>query len=58
VPAACLALAVDILVRFRDSIINWPAVKAGGNLKGWDDSLPHYLWSGVVLDFGLRIREM
>ncbi|KAL4424052.1 hypothetical protein ABPG75_001353 [Micractinium tetrahymenae] len=48
----------EILVRFRDSIANWAQVKAGGNLEGWDDSLPAYLWTGVVLDFDLRVREI
>lgn len=50
--------AVEILVRFRDSITNWAQVKAEGHLEGWDDSLPAYLWTGVVLDFDLRLREM
>lgn len=48
----------DILVKFRDSIKNWAVVKAGGNLQGWDDATPAYLWSGVVLDFELRVREV
>lgn len=54
-PSAC---AGKILVKFRDSITNWDAVKQGGNLEGWDDTLPTYLWTGVVLDFDLRVREV
>ena len=50
--------AGDILIRFRDSITNWEALKANGNIDGWDDSTPTYLWSGVVLDFDLRVREV
>ncbi|PRW61077.1 leucine-rich repeat receptor kinase EMS1 [Chlorella sorokiniana] len=46
----------DILVRFRDSISNWAAVKAEGHLEGWDDATPTYLWSGVILDFHQRVR--
>lgn len=38
--------------------MNWAAVKAGGNMEGWDDTTPAYLWRGVVLDFHLRVREM
>lgn len=49
---------LEILVRFRDSITNWAQVKAEGHLEGWDDSLPAYLWTGVVLDFDLRLREI
>ncbi|KAI3432258.1 hypothetical protein D9Q98_003819 [Chlorella vulgaris] len=48
----------EVLVRFRDSISNWEAVKKTGNLEGWDDSKPTYLWTGVVLDFSLRVREL
>jgi hypothetical protein len=33
-------------------------VKKTGNLEGWDDSKPTYLWTGVVLDFSLRVREL
>ena len=54
----CWLPAGDILIRFRDSITNWAAVKEGGNLEGWDDSTPTYLWSGVILDFDLRVREV
>ena len=50
--------AGDILIRFRDSITNWAAVKEGGHLEGWDDATPTYLWSGVILDFDLRVREV
>lgn len=50
--------AGDILVRFRDSIPNWAAVKAEGHLEGWDDATPTYLWSGVILDFQQRVRIM
>ncbi len=50
--------AGDILVRFRDSIPNWAAVKAEGHLEGWDDATPTYLWSGVILDFHQRVRVM
>ena len=52
------APAGEILVRFRDSIKNWDAMKTGGNLEGWDDATPTYLWHGVVLNFDLRVREM
>lgn len=47
-----------VLIRFRDSITNWDTVKKGGHMQGWDDSLPTFLWTGVVLDFDLRVREM
>lgn len=57
-PPCGTARAGDILVKFRDSIKNWAVVKAGGNLQGWDDATPAYLWSGVVLDFELRVREV
>lgn len=50
--------AGEILVRFRDGITNWAQVKAAGHLEGWDDTIPAYLWTGVVLDFDLRVREM
>ena len=50
--------ADDILIRFRDSITNWAAVKEGGRLEGWDDATPTSLWSGVILDFDLRVREV
>jgi hypothetical protein len=48
----------EILDAFRGSVTNWAAVKAAGNLEGWDDTVPAYLWTGVVLDFNLRVREM
>lgn len=50
------APAGAILFKFRDSIANWDAVKAGGHLQGWDDATPVYLWSGVILDFDRRVR--
>ena len=54
-----LAFADAILIRFRDSIANWQAVKqTQGSLEGWDDATPTYLWYGVILDFDLRVREM
>lgn len=57
-PACPTSSAGDILVRFRDSIPNWAAVKAEGHLEGWDDATPTYLWSGVILDFQQRVRIM
>ena len=59
-PLSVPSLRADaILLRFRDSIANWQAVKqTQGSLEGWDDSTPTYLWYGVILDFDLRVREM
>jgi len=51
-------LAGDVLVRFRDSIVNWAEMKKEGHIEGWDDETPTYLWTGVVLDFDLRVREV
>lgn len=57
-PPPLLPPAGAILVRFRDSIPNWAAVKAEGHLEGWDEETPTYLWSGIILDFDQRVRVM
>lgn len=57
-PPAASGPAGDILVRFRDSLTNWEAIKKSGHWQGWDDETPTFLWSGVVLDFDQRVREM
>lgn len=47
-----------ILVKFRDSISNWDVVRQSGHLQGWDDATPTFLWTGVILDFDMRVRVL